>query len=175
MSDDLVEALLEASPDPVWVVGRDGAVIAFNQAYVRWTAFVREEGAVSSWEDAQGRALNGRSVMMDVHLMVSGVDRNFAVHAYPVKGGRCAVMMVREIAVSERQSADQSIELALNRLFASEEPLSDLLARALEFLCTAEQWEAGILWLAYEKEAVLRDAGSWFSVPETADRLRPRI
>ncbi len=175
MTDDLVEALLEASPDPVWVVGRDGAVVAFNQAYARWTAFVQEEGAVTSWKDAQQRALNGRAVVMDAHLVVSGVERNFAVHAHPVKDGNGAVMMVREIAAGGRQSADLSIELALNRLFASEESLGELLAGALEFLCVAEQWEAGILWLAYENEGVLRAAGSWFSAPETAERLRPRI
>ena len=40
--------------------------------------------------------------------------------------------MSREITGSERQATDISIELALNRLFASEETLSEPRPRALE-------------------------------------------
>src|SRR5258708_1614092 len=109
MRDDLVEAILQANPDPVWIVDGDGEVIASNQAFARWRTTV------------------------------------------------------------------SCIELALNRLFSSEESLRELLPRALEFLCTAEQWEAAIVWLAYEDEAILRAAGSWFASGETAKRLRPRI
>src|SRR5229473_437526 len=175
MRDDLVEAILQASPDPVWIVDGDGEVIASNHAFGRWRTTVQDDGAVSSWADAQRRALDGRAVVMDVHLVVSGIERSFAVHGYPVKDRRCAVMMAREIMGSERQAADISIELALNRLFASEETLGELLPRALEFLCTAEPWEAAIVWLAYEDEGVLRAAGSWFESGQTAERLRPRI
>src|SRR5258708_279006 len=175
MRDDLVEAILQASPDPVWIVDGDGEVIASNPAFARWRMTVPDDGSVSSWADAQRRALDGRAVVMDVHLVVSGVERSFAVHGYPVKDRQCAVMMAREIIGSERQATDISIELALNRLFASEESLRELLPRALEFLCTAEQWEAAVVWLAYEDEGVLRAAGSWFASGETAERLRPRM
>jgi len=175
MPDRLIEALLEASPDPVWIVSENGEVIASNKAFARWRLTVQEDGAISSWADAQRRALDGRAVVMDVHLVTSGIERSFAVHGYPVRDRRCAVMMAREITGSERPAADISIELALNRLFASEETLSELLPRALEFLCTAEQWEAAIVWLVYDDEAVLRAAGSWFASDDTAERLRPRI
>src|SRR5258708_7520287 len=112
---------------------------------------------------------------MDVHRVVYGMERSFAVRGYPVKDRPCAVMMAREIGGSGRQATDISLGLALNRLFSSEEALRELLPRALEFLCTAEQWEAAIVWLAYEDEAILRAAGSWFASGETAKRLRPRI
>jgi signal transduction histidine kinase/putative methionine-R-sulfoxide reductase with GAF domain len=175
MRDDLVDAILEASPDPMWIVDREGEVIAANRAFARWRTTVHADGAISSWAEAQRRALEGRAVVMDVHLVVSGIERSFAVHGYPVKDGSCAVMMSREITGMERQAQDVSIELALNRLFEADETLSELLPQALEFLCTAEQWEAAIVWLAYEDEGVLRAAGSWFAGEEMAARLRPRI
>jgi signal transduction histidine kinase len=175
MRDDLVDAILEASPDPMWIVDREGEVIAANRAFARWRTTVHADGAISSWAEAQRRALEGRAVVMDVHLVVSGIERSFAVHGYPVKDGSCAVMMSREITGIERQAQDVSIELALNRLFEADETLSELLPQALEFLCTAEQWEAAIVWLAYEDEGVLRAAGSWFAGEEMAARLRPRI
>jgi signal transduction histidine kinase len=175
MRDDLLDAILEAGPDPMWIVDREGEVIAANRAFARWRTTVHADGAISSWAEAQRRALDGRAVVMDVHLVVSGIERSFAVHGYPVKDGSCAVMMSREITGMERQAQDVSIELALNRLFEADETLSELLPQALEFLCTAEQWEAAIVWLAYEDEGVLRAAGSWFAGEEMAARLRPRI
>ena len=55
----------------------------YTKALALLRSFVREGGAVSSWQEAQQRALDGRAVAMDVHLLVSGVERNFVVHAYP--------------------------------------------------------------------------------------------
>src|SRR5436305_13352786 len=106
MRDDLVEAILEASPDPMWVVDSEGEVIAANRAFVRWRTTVQADGAISSWADAQRRALDGRAVVMDVHLVISGIERSFAVHGYPVSDQHCAVMMAREMTGSERQGTD---------------------------------------------------------------------
>src|SRR5258708_33580554 len=134
MRDDLVEAILQANPDPVWIVDGDGEVIASNPAFARWRMTVQNDGAVSSWADAQRRALDGRAVVMDVHLVVSGVERSFAVHGYPVKDRQCAVMMAREIIGSERQATDISVRLALEPLLAFEQTLMGLLTPALRFL-----------------------------------------
>jgi signal transduction histidine kinase len=96
--------------DPMWIVDRQGEVIAANRAFARWRSTVHADGAISSWAEAQRRALDGRAVVMDVHLVVSGIERSFAVHGYPVKDRNCAVMMSREITGMERQAQDVSIE-----------------------------------------------------------------
>src|SRR5258708_32755388 len=137
MRDDLVEAILQANPDPVWIVDGDVEVIASNQAFARWRTTVQDDGAVSSWADAQRRALDGRAVVMDVHLVVSGIERSFAVHGYPVKDRPCAVMMEREIGGREGQGAGISIGGALDTPFFSQESLRELVPRSLACFCTA--------------------------------------
>src|SRR5258708_38510728 len=144
MRDDLVEAILQANPDPVWIVDGDGEVIASNQAFARWRTTVQDDGAVSSWADAQRRALDGRAVVMDVHLVVSGIERSFAVHGYPVKDRPCAVMMAREIGGGEAEAAGHSPKTALQKAFSSPECLRDVLPPALPFPSAAPDGAAAL-------------------------------
>jgi len=172
------DAVVAVCPDPMWVVDAGGFLIAFNDAFEHWWREVSGtvpilgnaiEGRPPRVTELQRRALDGRSAMTDVRLIVSGIERTYAIHAQPAAEAGGAAFAAR---VSTREApyvSETSIELALMHLFASDEPLAELAGRALEFLCATDGWDAGILWQLAGSS--LRATAAWFGSDDTRDRL----
>lgn len=160
-----LDALVDLSPDPLWVIDAGGSVIASNSAFQRWT------GAGPQLTELQRRALTGRSIMANVRLIVGGIERTYAVHARPVESGGVA-FTAREV-VADGDGSDRALELALMHLFASNDPLPELLAKTLEFLCVSDRWDAAALWRV--DGDVLRTNVTWFGSTELREKLASRF
>jgi PAS domain S-box-containing protein len=160
-----LDALVDLSPDPVWVIDASGAVIASNSAFQRWS------GAAPQLAELQRRALAGRSIMANVRLVVAGVERTYGLHARPVESGGVA-FTAREIA-AEDDGGERALELALMHLFASNDPLPELLAKTLEFLCGTDRWDAATLWRISGN--MLRADVMWFGSDAAREKLEPRL
>lgn len=170
----MLDALVDLSPDPVWVIDAAGSVVASNSAFQRWQRDIAHGGGPQLAE-LQRRALAGRSIMANVRLIAAGVERTFAIHARPVDTGGVA-FTVRE-AEQEGEGSERAIELALMHLFASNDPLDQVLTKTLEFLCATDRWDAGALWrIVNEGEGeVLRAEAMWFDSEESRQKLAPRL
>src|ERR1700682_2113931 len=101
----LVAALLGSAQDATWVVSRDLAITHFNDAFSRLA--IRSLGVAPDpgislntlvdasrhpaiherWLDLFRRALSGRSVVSDGHLVIDGVDRSYSITGVPVMEG----------------------------------------------------------------------------------------
>lgn len=176
----MTDALVDLSPDPLWVLDREGVAITFNSAFQRWwhdlsgcwpTRNSRPDGATQQIAEIQQRALSGRSIMANVRFSVAAAERTFTLYARPIGTGGAA-FTVRE-AVLEGERAERGVELALLHLFASGDPLDSLLARTLEFLCATEHWDAATLWRI--EGDVLRAHALWFESDDARLKLAPRI
>jgi signal transduction histidine kinase len=160
-----LDALVDLSPDPVWVIDSTGAVVASNSAYRRWPA------AAPQLLDLQHRALGGRSIMANARIIVDGIERTFAVHARPIEEGGAA-FTARETA-PDGDDSGRALELALMHLFASSDPLPDVLRKTLEFLCATDRWDAAALW-RIDGNALHPDV-VWLGSDESRGKLGPRI
>ena len=141
------DALVDLSPDPVWIVDANGSVIHSNTAYTRWWEEIGD--ASGRIAELQRRAFEGRSILADVRLIVGGVERTYAIHAQPAESDspvEVVAFTARDTSRVAPAGSETAIELALMHLFASTEPLSELAERALEFLCATDGWDAAILW-----------------------------
>ena len=182
----LSDAILGLVPDPLWIVDQAGQVTTFNAAFERWWAGVSGQAPhrgmkvdpTISLHDAQQRALGGRTVMIDFHVVVSSTARTYAIHARPLADGGTVVgagLIAREIE-ERSQATEATIELALTNLFANDdEPPPAVMTKAVEFLCSVEGWDAGVIWTNARDEHRLRPEAAWFSDPELRARLGPRL
>lgn len=166
----MLDALVDLSPDPVWVIDATGATVASNSAFQRWQRDITL-GSAPQLAELQRRALTGRSIMANIRLIAAGIERTFAIHARPVETGGVA-FTARE-AAEEGQGSDRAVELALMHLFASNDPLADVLKKTLEFLCATDRWDAAALWRI--DRGVLRAEAMWFDTAESREKLEPRL
>ena len=172
MANDLratVDAIVDLSPDPLWVLDGAGTMVASNSAYQRWWGEIG--GHAPELADLQRRALSGRSIMANVRLIANGVERMYSVHARPVASGGVA-FAAREVMAGAEEGA-RATELALMHLFASNEPFRNLLTTTLEFLCATDRWDAGVLWCV--DGDVLRPEAVWFEDEASRERLAGRF
>jgi PAS domain S-box-containing protein len=166
----MLDALVDLSPDPLWVIDATGATIAFNSAFQRWQGELAD-GGDPQLEELQRRALKGRSIMANVRLVAAGVERMFAIHARPVETGGVA-FTAHEVA-PEGDGTERAIELALMHLFASNDPLRDVITKALEYLCATNRWDAATLW-RIDHRALHADV-MWFVSDDLRNKLEPRL
>jgi PAS domain S-box-containing protein len=176
----MLDALVDLSPDPLWVLDPAGAVVTCNSAFQRWWNEVTGsapapgaalEGGAPQLADLQRRALSGRSIMANVRVIVAGTERTYTLHARPVETGGVA-FTAREVAV-ELEATERGVELALLHLFASNDPLDELLTKTLEFLCATDHWDAATLWRI--DGDVLRPGAMWFESAAAREKLAPRL
>ncbi len=170
----IFDALVDLSPDPVWIVDAAGSVIHCNTAYTRWWDDIG--GGSLRIAELQRRAFEGRSILADVRLIVAGVERTYAIHARPAESDgpvEAVAFTARDTSREVPAGSETAIELALMHLFASTEPLSELAERALEFLCATDGWDAAILWLI--SGDALRAFAMWFGNDAARERLAARV
>jgi len=109
------------------------------------------------WTDFLRRALRGRTMMADGWHEVGGRKRYLAVSSTPVLADDIAdgaTLVVRDITDRRRRGHREIVELALTRIFGDETSLIDNLTRVMEFLCQADGWELGVVWLAEDRDLV---------------------
>ncbi|MEA2465050.1 MAG: hypothetical protein QOJ98_2797 [Acidobacteriota bacterium] len=176
----MLDALVDLSPDPLWVLDAAGAVVTCNSAFHRWwnevtgTAPVLGaalQGGAPQLADLQRRALSGRSIMANIRVIVAGIERTYTFNARPVDTGGVA-FTAREVA-AQGDSPERGVELALLHLFASSDPLDELLTKTLEFLCATDHWDAATLWRIHGDE--LRPGAMWFESAAAREKLAPRL
>ncbi|HEY0160834.1 MAG TPA: ATP-binding protein [Thermoanaerobaculia bacterium] len=177
----MLDALVDLSPDPLWVLDGAGALVTDNSAFQRWwieltgiapAAGVALKGGPPQLADLQRRALSGRSIMANIRLIAGGIERTYTLQARPVETGGVA-FTAREVA-PEGEGSERAMELALLHLFASNDhPLHSLLTKTLEFLCATDHWDAATLWRI--DGDVLRPGATWFESSAAREKLAPRI
>jgi PAS domain S-box-containing protein len=176
----MLDALVDLSPDPLWVLDPAGAVVTSNSAFQRWwkevtgiapTIGAALQGGAPQLADLQRRALSGRSIMANIRVIVAGIERTYTFNARPVETGGVA-FTAREVA-AESDSPERGVELALLHLFASSDPLDELLTKTLEFLCATDHWDAATLWRIDGDE--LRPGAMWFESAASREKLAPRL
>jgi signal transduction histidine kinase len=185
--------LLDGLPDPAWMLDSGGALLEFNPAFV---AFVRAAGCREAergvlfrelvagseheelWRDLTGRVHAGRSVTADVRFTTSGIERAYTIHGTPADDS--AFFVAREVTVLHTLR-DDSLELALMRLFSTEPTLDEALTGAISFLCASDAWDGSVVWLiepdpAADAHGVLAARAMWLHESLAhADALRSRI
>ncbi len=172
VSQSQLEAVVRSLHDAVCLVDGGGRVVACNDEFRNhWIdTFGRsphpgeplDDGVARSesatfWTDFLRRALRGRTMMADGWHDVGGRKRYLAVSSSPIvvegnAGG--ATIVVRDITDRRRRGHGEIVELALTRIFGDETLLPDNLTRVMEFLCTADGWELGIVWLTEDRDLV---------------------
>lgn len=176
----MLDALVDLSSDPLWVLDAAGAVVTCNSAFHRWWNEVTGiaplpgaalQGGVPQLADLQRRALSGRSIMANIRVIVAGIERTYTFNARPVETGGVA-FTARELA-AENDTPERGVELALLHLFASSDPLDELLTKTLEFLCATDHWDAATLWRIHGDE--LRPGARWFESAAAREKLAPRL
>src|SRR5258708_34615936 len=127
----LSNALLDLVSDPLWVVDQAGQVTTYNTAFERWWAGVSGHAPhpgmtvdpTTTLHDAQQRALDGRTVMIDFPIVVSSTARTYAIYARPLADAGKVVaagLIAREIE-ERSQATEVTSELPLTNLFAADE------------------------------------------------------
>src|SRR6266540_3390172 len=169
-ADARLNAVVQGLHDGVCLVDRAGVVVTCNEEFARyWTnAFgrapqpgaslddvgVRSESA-TFWSDFLRRALRGRTMMADGWHEVGGRKRYLAVSSTPVVIDNVAdgaTIVVSDITDRRRRGHGEIVELALTRIFGDETSLTDNLSKLMEFLCQADGWELGIVWLTEDRD-----------------------
>ncbi|HEX7150914.1 MAG TPA: ATP-binding protein [Thermoanaerobaculia bacterium] len=176
----MLDALVDLTPDPLWVLDAAGAVVTYNSTFQRWWTEVTGsapavgvvlEGGAPQLADLQRRALSGRSIMANVRVIVAGIERTYTLHARTIDSGGVA-FTAREVP-PEGEGRDRGLELALLHLFASNDPLDEILTKTLEFLCATDRWDAAALWRI--DEDTLRPRAMWFESEAARTKLAPRL
>ena len=167
-AESVLADVVENVPHPVWVVDRQLALTHFNSAFSSLCVHalavqprrgmpldqlidpVRHSALHAWWVDMYRRTLDGRSVLADSWYVLAGEKRYFSFTGRPitVDGSVAGATFVAcDITDASRPEREDLTELALNRLFDSDEPLPRILDAALELICGSGQWEAAIAWL----------------------------
>lgn len=179
-------SILDGLPDPAWMIDGAGVLVAFNAAFAGFIRAMGREAAAAIpfrelvagtdreelWRDLVTRVLGGRMVAADARFVSGGNERAYMIHGTPTRDG--SFFFAREVTVHHALRED-SLELALTRLFATEPTLDAALARAIAFVCTSEEWDAAVAWILDGNDELAPHA-IWIreSVPY-ADGLRRTI
>jgi signal transduction histidine kinase len=169
---DALQAVLETVPDPLWIVDGSFAVTRSNGAF----ASVSAKGLDPStpwWRDLARRVLNGRSVSADLHVVIDGVERTFAVTGTPADGGG-AVFLARDVTDTSRGEREDNLELAVTRMFEPEKALQESLEDVLEFICESDGWDCAVIWLIDATATELEPAALWARRGMDASKFRAR-
>jgi signal transduction histidine kinase len=167
----LVRALLENAQEPTWIVGAEGNLLLANGAFAQWLDALRlrvpaagdsiEHLLQEPWPEVLHRTLSGRSVAMDAAFPMRDGLRSFSIVGTPVEeNGELshAVFAARIVTPLLRDAREDLFELSLTRLFiADERPLAIVLRAAVEYLCEANQWDCGVVWLLGENNSSALD------------------
>lgn len=158
----VLQAVLDAVPDPMWVVDRGLAVVARNAAFEK----VAGDGSL---KDLASRVLAGRTVSTELRV----AERRYLVTGTP--SGDCAVFTAREIVDAARADREESIELVVTRIFDIDKPLEETLDDVLAFLCESDGWDCGVIWLVDAGGTSLRPATIWTRPGLDATKFRHRV
>ena len=156
--------------DPVWLVDERLSVVRSNAAYDA----LRDHGFEQSWRALAPRVLAGRSVMSDVRAVAGGVERAFNISAVPA-GENAALFIARDVSDTGRGEREDALELAVNRIFASDKPLPEMLHNVLEFICESDNWDCGVIWLLDVEGKELEADAIWSRPGIDATKFRERI
>jgi PAS domain S-box-containing protein len=171
-SDARLDAVVRSLHDAVCLIDAGGRVVATNDEFRNhWVetfgrsprageplddSVARSEEA-TFWTDFIRRALRGRTMMADGWHEVAGRKRYLAVSSTPVvvdDAADGATIVVRDITDRRSRGHREIVELALTRIFGDETSLVDNLTKVMEFLCAADGWELGIVWLTEDRDLV---------------------
>ena len=167
-----LDAVVRSLHDAVCLVDAGGRVVACNDEFRNhWVDTfgrsprvgeplddgVAHSEAATFWTDFLRRTLRGRTMMADGWHEVGGRKRYLAVSSSPVMVDAAAdgaTIVVRDITDRRRRGHGEIVELALTRIFGDETSLIDNLGKVMEFLCAADGWELGIVWLTEDRDLV---------------------
>ena len=158
-----VSSLLDGLPDPAWMIDGAGALTAYNAAFAGFIRAMGREPTVAIpfhelitgteredlWRDLTRRVFAGRMVAADARFVAGGIERAYMIHGTPTRDG--SFFVAREVTVHHALRED-SLELALTRVFSTEATLDGALANAIAFVCTSEEWDAAVAWLVDDDE-----------------------
>src|SRR5688500_1958890 len=122
-------ALVQILADPVWLVDDQLQLARANAAFRKLESRELDE----SWCGLAPRVLAGRNVTSDVRSVIDGVERFFTVSGMPVPGPG-AIFVARDVTDSSRGEREDTMELAVTRIFASDKPLDRIIDDVLEFI-----------------------------------------
>ena len=164
----VLETVVENVPHAVWVIGRDLSLKHFNSAFAdlcfralghqprrgmpldKLIDPTRQAELHAYWLDMYRRTLSGRSVLADSWFPLAGEKRYFSLSGRPIDiGGSIAgaTFSARDLTDASRPQRDDLTELALKRLFESDDPLPKILDAVLELICDSGEWQCAIAWL----------------------------
>ncbi|HEX6099538.1 MAG TPA: ATP-binding protein [Thermoanaerobaculia bacterium] len=169
---DALQAVLETVPDPLWIVDGSFAVTRSNGAFASLAAKGLDP-STPWWRDLARRVLNGRAVSADLHVVIDGVERTFAVTGTPADGDG-AVFLARDVTDTSRGEREDNLELAVTRMFEPEKPLEESLEDVLEFICESDGWDCAVIWLVDATATELEPAALWARRGMDASKFRVR-
>jgi signal transduction histidine kinase len=158
----LLQAVLDAVPDPMWVIDRGLSVVARNAAF-------EKVASDPSLTDLAARVLTGRTVSTELRI----AERRYLVTGTP--SNDCAIFTAREITDVARADRDESIELVVTRIFDIDKPLEETLDDVLEFLCESDGWDCGVIWLIDPGGTKLQPTTIWTRPGLDASKFRTRV
>jgi PAS domain S-box-containing protein len=158
----MLQAVLDAVPDPMWIVDRRLSVIARNPAFDKLTG-------APSLDDLAARVLAGRTVSAEVRVS----ERRYVVTGTP--SDDCAVFTARELSDLARTDRDESIELVITRFFDIDRALYETVDDVIAFLCESDGWDCGVLWLVDAGGTALHPATIWSRPGLDATKFRDRV
>lgn len=169
---NVVDALLRTVSDPLWVVTPELEISRFNPAFEA----LRAKGLdilTPWWRDLAQRVLAGRSVSADMHLLIDGVERTFAITGTPA-GNDGAVFLARDVTDVARGEREDNLELAVTRMFEPEKPLEESLRDVLEFICESDGWDCAVVWLVSATAMELEPVALWARADMEASKFLER-
>ena len=169
---NVLEALFETVPDPLWIVTAERSVPRSNRAFVSLcnSGF---DPLAPWWLDLARRVLAGRSVSADAKIIVDGVERTFAVTGTPADEG--AIFLARDVTDVSRGEREDMLELAVTRIFDTEKPVEESLDDVLEFICESDGWDCAVMWLLDPTGTRLEPASIWSRPGINTDKFRKRV
>jgi signal transduction histidine kinase len=169
---DVITALFETVPDPLWIVNGEHAITRSNAAFTSLSA-KGFDASTAWWRDLVRRVLAGRSVSADTHAVIDGVQRTFTVTGTPAGDGG-AVFLARDVTDVRPGDQEDNLELAVTRMFEPEKALEESLQDVLEFICESDGWDCAVIWLIDATTTQLEPAAVWTRPGMDAAKFRMR-
>jgi signal transduction histidine kinase len=169
---NVLEALFETVPDPLWIVTREHSVTRSNRAFVS-LCHSGFDPLAPWWRDLARRVLAGRDVSADAKIIVDGVERTFSVTGTPADEG--AIFLARDVTDVSRGEREDMLELAVTRIFDTEKPVEEALDDVLEFICESDGWDCSVMWLVDPTGTRLEPASIWSRPGINTEKFRQRV